>query len=128
MSESSEMSENSGAAASSEATRAFQARIADVWRNAVGGLAPTAEQVSRGVSRLARRLEVSPEEAVKVFGEFSRRVRRESDEFERRIEQGVRQALSGMGLVGTEEIADLEHRVDELIARVDKLASRRGNA
>jgi len=124
----SEMSENPKDQAGGDAARALQARFAEVWRNAVGGLTPTAEQVSRGVSRLARRLEVSPEEAIKVFGEFSKRVRRDRDELEHRIEQGVRQALSGMGLVGTEEITDLERRVEALSARVEQISDRQGSA
>ena len=112
-------------AVTTEAARVLQARIAEIWHSAVGGLTPTAEQVSRGVSRLAHKLDVGPEEALKVFGEFSRRVRQDRDELERRIEQGVHHALAGMGLVNSQELESLEQRLDALNARVDEIQRKR---
>src|SRR5262249_48657304 len=85
-------------------------RLERAWSHALLAVSTAEEEASRWVSRWASLAGWTPEEARRCAQEWAQRLTRHRTELERRVDDGVKSALSRIRLPKREEIQDLEKR------------------
>ena len=81
--------------------------------------------VSRTVSRLVELGKLTQEEATKFTGEIKGRIERNRSELERRIDEGVSQAMSAVRFPKREELDTLRERVVQLEKMIEQVESKK---
>ena len=104
-----------------QAVGSISAKVSHVWRTAVDKLPPATQHITKSVDRLTQKIESGHEEALKAARELTRKVRDD----QRRIEQGIRTALTRVRVVASDEIRELERRVDLLGDRLERIVKGR---
>lgn len=84
--------------------------------------------VSRTVNRLVELGKMTQDEATKFSGEIKGRIERNRSELERRIDEGVSQAMSAVRFPKREELDTLRERVVQLEKMIEQVeASKRAH-
>jgi len=101
--------------------RSFDEVLREAWLGALGVVERTEAELHRLVERL-REATVGDES---FAAELAARMRQHREELERRVDDGVRHALTRTMGPLTDEIATLRDRMDRVAARLDEQARRR---
>ncbi|MCU1280510.1 MAG: hypothetical protein JWM53_4056 [bacterium] len=91
------------------------AAMRDAWMALTGAIATAETEVQK---RFYETLGVSPE--ANLGAELMARVKKNREEFERRIDEGVKAAVAKVRAPIDKEIASLKERVEKLQAKVDQ--------
>lgn len=112
--------------ADSELKKSLQQSVRETWMSALGVVTGVEGEVARATGRLLDSLGLPRDEAGHLAaGEIVARIRRNRDELERRVDEGVRSAVGRVRLPIAQEIAALRLRVERLQSKVEELAHRR---
>ena len=103
------------------------------WKEIVKGLFSTSvraftfveEESERFGKRLAEGLRLSPEERKDFIQEIGREVRKNAQEVEGWIEEGVRLSLPRMAIPSQKDVQEIEERIEKLEKRVKALVRKR---
>lgn len=110
-----------------EQKRSLQQSLRDTWLHALGVLGSAEHEVARAAHRVMESVGLAADADGKhVAGELLARVRRNSAELERRVDEGVKSAVTRVRQPFVQEIASLRGRVEKLQRSVDEFKLRRG--
>ncbi len=102
--------------------RSLPQTVRDAWLALTGAIATAESEVHK---RFYESLGVPPD--ANLGQELMARVRKNREEFERRIDEGVKTAIARVRAPIDKEIATLRQRVEELQTKVEERARRRKN-
>jgi len=90
----------------------------------VGMFALTRDKVVRLVDDLVKEGAVAPEESRRLVDKLVARGEEEREELRKMVRQEVDKARSGVTPASRQDIEELNRKIDELTARVEKLAKK----
>lgn len=112
--------------------KSLQQSLRDTWLNALGVLSDAESEVSKAAHRVMESVGLNPTDAEgkgqvkEAVRELYQRVRKNRDELERRLDEGVRAAVDRVNGPLSQELQGLRGRIEKLQHRVEELARRKG--
>ncbi len=107
----------------SDDRRSTQELFRDLWSQALFAVGAAEDEARRILERFAGAVDLKPEELERYRRELTERLRSERRGLERLVEEGLSRAIDRLRLPTRDEIAALAARIDEVAARIDRLAA-----
>jgi polyhydroxyalkanoate synthesis regulator phasin len=104
----------------------LQERFKEAWSQALAGVNAAEAEAEKVLGRLADAAGFSPEDVRRHAREFGERLVQQRREIERALDDAVKRAVAGFRLPSRDEVQALQRRVEEVSARLEVLAERRG--
>jgi hypothetical protein len=103
--------------------RTFQDTVRDAWLSVLGVFSTAETEVHKATTRLLESVGLAGEG--NLASELIARMRKNRDEFERRIDEGVKSAIARVRAPIDKEIATLKARVEQMQTRVEEQRLKR---
>jgi hypothetical protein len=102
--------------------RSLQQTVREAWLSVLGA---AETEVHKATSRLLETLGLPPD-SENLAAEIAARMRKNREEFERRIDEGVRTALARVRAPVDKELASLRSRIERIQAKIDERRGKKG--
>jgi hypothetical protein len=101
--------------------RSLQQAAKEAWLSVLGVVTTAESELHKATARLLETLGLPPE-SDNMAAELMARMRKNRDEFERRVDEGVRAAVARLRAPIDKEIASLRARLERISARLDQMS------
>lgn len=99
--------------------------LKDAWGQALLAVDAAEEEAQKLLHRLGDLVDVKPDDARKVAGEFAERLNKQRAALEKSLEDGMKRALARVRIPSREDLQDLQDRVEKLDARLKEILEKR---
>ncbi|QGT99630.1 hypothetical protein SYNTR_1037 [Candidatus Syntrophocurvum alkaliphilum] len=93
----------------------------DMWLVSLGSLSWTQDQLESMLNKYVEQRKIAREESTKIIEELMGQTKKNQQQMQKLFQDAVIQALENANIPTTNNIQDLNKKVDELSAKVDKL-------
>jgi hypothetical protein len=106
--------------------RSLQQTVKEAWLSVLGVFTTAENEVNRATSKLLETMGIQPDAEGNhhVAAELMARVKKNSAEIERKIDEGVKAAVTRVRAPLEKELASVKTRLEQMQARFDELQKR----